>query len=1191
MTGFMLPALQGECVEAFDSNSRGSITVTSLYGYVVSKMPKEQQPRLFGAVGPLVLVTNPERAEQLQRESRRDEREQKLRAMLTDHSAFMQSRLNSFQGRTKELVVLHQRIIERLQTGGYVTITGRAGQGKSSIIAKLIEDAGKEQGLDRIAFHFIPLNPGRDHQFGLLRNLMARLILKYGLSDLYVDGQSTAALRDYFPKVLKEVTEKDGQEVIFIDGLDQLEEDSVGEGMKGKRDLSFLPPDVPPGIVFVLGTRPNDTLRPLELLKPHGEYPLPNLSRYDFDLILQHHGVALERHVADRFYRVLDENALFLDLVARELQERTKQGSISAAEVEDIIKQITNNPENLFALAIERLSRRETLWEGVIKPLLGVLMVANEPLERMHLKQIINLNQATPIDGDQLNQALERLGGLVISNTQAGQQRYTLFHLKLRDYLRQDVSRQDKHYVFDTEDEQHLQLWLVAWCEQGDLSRIWEDAQHDSTERGRCAYARQHYIAHLYYAQAWQRLFEMLDEGNYGKAKVQYDPSTRTYVLDLDWGRQAAASEHWSLGEGIQHLSHLWRYTLLRCSLASRADQYPKEAFQLMVLLGDETKALGLAELITDPVRRAAILLLFAQHLMKQIGREAEGRQMLMRVYEVTSRIKDLGKEARALSELGRALAQAQQWSEAERVINTIKDREQRAEALSELGRALMRTQQWAAAERVIGTIKEDWRQAEALSELGRVLAQGQQVEEARRIWQEAERVISTIKEGRQQRARALSELGRVLAQGQQVEEARRIWQEAERVISTIKEGRRQAEALSELGRVLAQAQQWSEAERVINTIKESWQHRAWALNELGRALAQGQQAEEARRIWQEAERVIGTIKEGRQQRARALSELGRVLAQTQRWKGAERVINTIKDREWRAEALSELGRALMRTQQWAAAKRVIGMLEDWQMRAEALSELGRALAQGQQAEEARRIWQEAERVIGMLEEDWQRARALSELGRALAQGQQVQEARRIWQEAERVIGTIKEGWQQRAEALNELGRALAKAQQWSEAERVINTIKDREQRAEALSELGRALAQAQQWSEAERVINTIKEDWQRAEALSELGRALAQGQQAEEARRIWQEAERVIDTIKDRNRQARALSELVDALTTSGKYEQLLHLIRRLWLSVEQRDEAIPLLPLAYGFIPCYLELGRTFGDAFTWVDEFLRG
>ncbi len=225
-----------------------------------------------------------------------------------------------------------------------MTITGQAGQGKSSIIAKLVE----EYGIDSAVYHFIPFNPGPDHQVSLLRNIMVRLILKYHLSDLYVASESRSALRDFFPKVLESVIAKGGQEVIFIDGLDQIEEEN-----SGVRDLSFLPNNPPPKVVFILGTRPNDTLRPLELLKPHAEYELRNLSRADFSLILQHHNVQLDEILKDRFYKAMQGNALFLDLAAKELIEQ------DALSPEEIITQLANNPENLFTLSIARLKRQK----------------------------------------------------------------------------------------------------------------------------------------------------------------------------------------------------------------------------------------------------------------------------------------------------------------------------------------------------------------------------------------------------------------------------------------------------------------------------------------------------------------------------------------------------------------------------------------------------------------------------------------------------------------------------------------------------------------------------------------------------------------------------------------------------------------------------------------------------------------
>lgn len=59
----------------------------------------------------------------------------------------------------------------------------------------------------------------------------------------------------------------------------------------------------------------------------------------------------------------------------------------------------------------------------------------------------------------------------------------------------------------------------------------------------------------------------MLDDGRYGNNKIAHDPSTYTYALDLNLGRRNAARSALSLEDGLARLPHLWRYTLLSCSL------------------------------------------------------------------------------------------------------------------------------------------------------------------------------------------------------------------------------------------------------------------------------------------------------------------------------------------------------------------------------------------------------------------------------------------------------------------------------------------------------------------------------------------------------------------------------------------------------------------------------------------------
>jgi hypothetical protein len=109
------------------------------------------------------------------------------------------------------------------------------------------------------------------------------------------------------------------------------------------------------------------------------------MSRTDFDLILARRGVTLKSNLADRFYEAMEQNALYLDLVAKELRE------VEIPQPEEIIQHLSSNPQHLFALAIERLQRQTTLWEKVIYPILGILLVAREPLHRQHLTQLLTV--------------------------------------------------------------------------------------------------------------------------------------------------------------------------------------------------------------------------------------------------------------------------------------------------------------------------------------------------------------------------------------------------------------------------------------------------------------------------------------------------------------------------------------------------------------------------------------------------------------------------------------------------------------------------------------------------------------------------------------------------------------------------------------------------------------------------------
>ena len=466
------------------------------------------------------------------------------------------------------------------------------------------------------------------------------------------------------------------------------------------------------------------------------------------------------------------------------------------------LTQLEGLPEGLDGLYFDSLERVVKLgkrsWHEEYAQLMGVLSVIQESVTQIQLAALTG--QAESDIWKYLGDVQQFLEQVVVS-VKEGEKRYRLYHQSVVDFLNQQwlvVDHEElRNPFYCSMKEWHRRV--ANRCEQGDIMRVWEEERHDLVELRRREYARKYYITHLYLAQAWQRLFEVVDAVQYGKAKLRNDPSTRSYALDLDLGRQATMWEGWTVDEGMALLTRLWRYTLLRCSLTSRADRYPEEAFRLLVLLGRKQEALELTELLTDPAKKVRVMLQIVKQLREQASQESEWLELLMKAGEVGQTIQDSYPQVKAemLTALGTALAQAQQWeqasqvwAEAERVIGTIRDYEGQAFALSALGTALAQAQQWAEAERIIGTIQDSYEKFSALSALGTALAQAQQWEHASQMWAEAER-ITGIGLLRINQASILSELATAMSSANELEQllhlVQRAWRQVETRIEALK--------------------------------------------------------------------------------------------------------------------------------------------------------------------------------------------------------------------------------------------------------------------------------------------------------------------------------------------------------------------------------------------------------------------
>jgi truncated hemoglobin YjbI len=978
-----------------EGRGRGFKTVLSEFRKYGLKLPEILYLEAQGVVKVIIERPNSEENQQTKQEQEQGrDRQRRLESIRIDRSSFVQDRLASFVGREKELAEIKELISAKREIGGYITITGQAGQGKSSVIAKLVQ----EYGIEQTPAHFIPFNPGPDYQVSLLRDLMARLILKYNLSDIYVASENRQALRDFFFNMLRDIVAKGQQEIIFVDGLDQLEYD-----LNGYRDLSFLPDHPPKGILFVVGTRPDDTLAPLELLNSSQQYRLPNLTRGDFELILVHRGVRLEIELVDRFYGAMQENALYLDLVAKELAEIANQ---TATNIQELIGKISRNPDNIFSLSIERLKRQKEEWWEVLKPVLGLLLVAQEPMRKSTIRRILK------IDEQRLRDGLRKLAGLVATDSE---DRYYLYHLKLYDYLRQDLKHEYKEYVFDVEAEKEWHQKVVAWCEQGELVNIWDtdittSANNQSNvntpdnygieEQDRREYARQYYVSHLYYAQDYAKLWRVLDEYSYGLAKLRYDPTMRRYAQDLDLGRRSTIWEGMGNAEVVSMLPRLWYYSLLRCSLASQVDNYPEELFGLIASLGQSQEAIGLADMLTDKLKKIRILGQVSGILRKQ-GRtpqqEYAADLVLMRVYSLISELEGRELSGKVLTELV--------------VINDL-TKPEFVDRLRE----------------IISRVSDEATKTKVLAKLGQTLYEVGEQARASEVLQEAEQVARSI-ESNWAKASTLSVLGQTLYEVGEQARASEVLQEAEQVAQSIESNWAKASALSGLVRALGTTEKWEQAAKVIQTIRDSW-YRLEALNVLGQTLYEVGEQARASEVLQEAEQVAQSI-ESNWAKASALSVLGQTLYEvgeqaraSEVLQEAEQVAQSIESSEDRALVLRELAVGLAKVKQWKQveweqAEMVVQSIEDRVVRASAMGVLGQTLQADEEQDRANKVVQAFDGMPQTGENSDTRKSALRELVENLAETEQ-------WEQALKIIRSIKTSDEEKTNILNLLINILS---------------------------------------------------------------------------------------------------------------------------------------------------------------------
>src|SRR6266700_1397876 len=376
---------------------------------------------------------------------------------------------------------------------------------------------------------------------------------------------------DAFNRVVREPLEalfRDGfdqQIVILIDGLDEALEYS------GSRNIISLLTriyELPPTVRFLLTSRSDvrvvnafqeaDELALSDTI--NDQYNQEDIRRYVKERLGSDEKLAMKaakldaEYVSKKIMETLVRKAEGNFLYTRFLLDAIAGGKRSLTDLEGL-------PEGLDGLYLESLRRvvplgKEEKWHNDYAPLMGMLSVAQESLTKAQL-QAYSGQQKTSVWQclSDLQQFIKEIK--ILNETGEQESRYRLYHQSIVDFLNRQrlLKKQLPNLFYLPSTDWHK--YLADGCEKNDIASIWKNVKLDPVEQGRRTYARRHYITHLFYASDMERLLTVLEAGEYGRAKLLYDPSTRSYAYDLDFGRRAAAWSGWTLEKSLFYLPYL----------------------------------------------------------------------------------------------------------------------------------------------------------------------------------------------------------------------------------------------------------------------------------------------------------------------------------------------------------------------------------------------------------------------------------------------------------------------------------------------------------------------------------------------------------------------------------------------------------------------------------------------------------